>query len=98
MKWNVLIEEMNCLRKKGLVINICEICRQIPCHPRCPNYVPPKASHYCSICGDGIYDGEDYIENQDGEYIHYECVQGIKQLLEWLGYEIKTMEDFDELD
>ena len=75
---------------------MCEICRQIPCHSRCPNYKPPKASHYCSICGEGIYEGEEYIENQDGECIHYECVQGIRQLLEWLGYEIKTMEDFDE--
>ena len=75
---------------------MCEICRQIPCHSRCPNYEPPKASHYCSICGEGIYDGEDYIENQDGEYIHYECVQGIRQLLEWLGNEIKTMEEFYE--
>ena len=65
-------------------------------HSRCPNYEPPKASHYCSVCGDGIYDGEYYIENQDDEYIHYECVQGTRQLLEWLGYEIKTMEDFDE--
>lgn len=45
---------------------MCEICRQIPCHSRCPNYVPLKTTHYCSICGDGIYDGEDYIENQDG--------------------------------
>lgn len=75
---------------------MCEICRQIPCHSRCPNYVPLKTTHYCSICGDGIYDGEDYIENQDGEHIHYECVQGIRQLLEWLGYEVKTMEDFYE--
>lgn len=75
---------------------MCEICRQIPCHSRYPNYVPLKTTHYCSICGDGIYDGEDYIENQDGEYIHYECVQGIRQLLEWLGYEVKTMEDFYE--
>ena len=75
---------------------MCEICRQIPCHSRCPNYVPPKASHYCSICGDGIYDGEEYIENQDGEYIHYECVQGIRWLLNWLEYEVKTMEDFNE--
>ena len=69
-----------------------------PCIPRCPNYEPPKVSHYCSICDEGIYSGEEYIENQDGEYIHYECVQGIRQLLEWFGYEIKTMENFDELD
>ena len=76
---------------------MCEYCLNTFSHdPRCPNYIPPKASHYCSICDEGIYEGEDYIENQDGEYIHYECVQGIRHLLEWLGYEIKTMEDFYE--
>ncbi len=44
------------------------------------------------ICGEGIYDGEEYIENQNGEYRHYECFYGMKDLLEWLGYNIKTME------
>lgn len=63
---------------------------------RCPNYIPPKASYYCSVCGCGIYDGEEYIKNQDGECVHYECVQGIRQLLKWLGYDVKTMEDFDD--
>ena len=53
----------------------------------------PKAKHYCSICGDGIYDGEEYIENDDGEYIHYGCIQGIRRLLDWLGYDVKVMED-----
>lgn len=71
---------------------MCSICRQSPCHPRCPNYVPLKASHYCSFCGDGIYDGEKYIENLDGEYRHYDCFYGMRDLLEWLGYEVKTME------
>lgn len=73
---------------------MCEICRQTPCHPRCPNYIPPKASHYCSICGDGIYDGEDYIENQDGEYAHYDCLtdETCREIVEWLGGEIKIME------
>ncbi len=60
---------------------------------RCPNYIPPKASHYCSICDDGIYGGEEYIENDYGEYRHYDCFYGIRELLEWLGYEVKTMED-----
>ena len=52
-----------------------------------------KNRHYCSSCGSGIYNGEEYIENLDGEYRHYDCFNGIKDLLEWLGSEIKTMEN-----
>ena len=75
---------------------MCEICRSYPCHPRCPNYIPPKASHYCSICNEGIYDGEEYIENDCGEYAHWDCINGTKDLLEWFGYKIKTMEVTNE--
>lgn len=76
---------------------MCRICNGTDeCHPRCPNYEQKKNINYCSICGQGILDGEEYIENIDGEYIHYECIQGIRQLLDWLGYDIKTMEDFNE--
>ena len=65
-------------------------------HPSCPNYEPPKPNHYCDVCGEGIYEGEEYIINDDGEYRHYDCFQGMRDLLEWLGYKIKTMEDTDE--
>lgn len=44
--------------------------------------MPPKATHYCSSCEEGIYDGEEYIENLDGEYRHYECFHDMKELLE----------------
>jgi len=72
----------------------CEYCNQIIGHDyRCPNYVPLKANHYCSICGEGIYDGEEYIENDNGECRHYDCLYGMRELLEWLGYEVKTMDD-----
>lgn len=54
-----------------------------------------KNRHYCSSCGEKITDGEEYIENLDGEYRHYDCFNGIKDLLEWLGSEIKTMENED---
>lgn len=75
---------------------ICEICRRDPCDPRCPNYVPPKAKRYCSVCGEGIYEGEEYIENDSGDMRHYECFHGIRDLLEWLGYDIKCMRnDYD---
>lgn len=70
---------------------ICEICRQNPCHPRCPNYIPQKASYYCSYCGEGIYNGEEYIENENNEYMHFECFDGMRDVISWLGYEVKTM-------
>ena len=72
---------------------MCSICGFNKCHPRCPNYEPPKAYHFCSICGEGILNGEEYIMNEDGEYRHLDCFYGIVDLLEWLGYEIKTMDD-----
>lgn len=75
---------------------MCYICLKNPCPPLCPNYEPKKVRIYCSFCGEGIYEGEDYIENQDGEYRHYDCFLGMKDLSDWLGYEIKTMEDTNE--
>ena len=74
----------------------CEYCRgEIRHKPRCPLYVPEKATHYCAICGEGIYDGEEYIENDVGECRHYDCFTGMRDLLDWLGYEVKTMEDVE---
>ena len=72
----------------------CEYCGQLLGHyPRCPLYKPAKATHYCSSCGEGIRDGEEYIENSDGECIHWECFTSMRDLLEFLGYEIQTMEE-----
>ena len=55
--------------------------------------MPPKASHYCSICDEGIYNGEEYIENDCGEYAHWDCVDYGMDLVKFLGYKIKTMEE-----
>ena len=72
---------------------MCQLCRSYPCNFRCPNYVSPKATNYCSICNEGIYDGEEYIENDRGKYAHWECFDRDRDLVKWLGYEIKTMEE-----
>ena len=71
---------------------ICEFCKKIIGHDSgCPNCIPPKAVHFCYSCGQGIYNGEHYVKNE--EYRHYNCVYGIKDLLEWLAYEVKTMDE-----
>ena len=72
---------------------MCSICGQTPCAARCPNYTPKKAKHYCSICDEGILNGEEYIKNDNSEYAHWECVDYGRDLAKFLGYEIKTMED-----
>lgn len=72
----------------------CEYCMGTGYHDcRCPSYIPPEATHYCSICNDGIYNGEEYIENTNGEYAHYECIDSIRSLLKFLDCDIKTWED-----
>lgn len=77
----------------------CEYCNRIKNHhPQCPLYTPPKVTHYCSICQEGILNGEEYIENDCGEYAHWECVDYGRDLVKWLGYEIKTMEVENEGD
>ena len=71
---------------------MCEICGQtFSCHPRCPNYKPPVPLIFCSYCGEGIYEGEEYIENDDAEQAHWDCVSYGRDLVKFLGYEIKEM-------
>jgi hypothetical protein len=67
----------------------CEYCQKNPHDSRCP-LSPKNTRHYCSFCGEGIYEGEEYIENDDGEYIHYDCPT-TRVLLEFLGYKIQEM-------
>lgn len=64
-------------------------------HSRCPNYVPSKASCYCPICDEGIYNGEEYVVNIDNEYLHFDCLNrmSLNGIIEWFGREVKTMGD-----
>lgn len=72
---------------------MCMECRQTPCHPQCPNYTPLKTNYYCSICEDGIYEDDQYVENMLEENAHLDCLQGLttKELIKWFGFDIKTM-------
>ena len=77
----------------------CELCGHLNGHASaCPYFSPHRTSHYCSICNEGIYEGEEYIVNDDNEYRHLDCFFRLKDLAEWLGYEVKIMEDTYERD
>lgn len=69
---------------------MCNICNKFKCDPRCPNSEQEKPLFYCEVCGQGIYKNEEYIENIDCEHIHFDCIIGMRWLINWLGYEVKT--------
>ena len=74
----------------------CKYCGWLDGHDfRCPNYVPPNNGYYCSVCGDAIQNGEEYIKNDCGEYAHWECVDYARDLVKFLGYDVKEMENED---
>ena len=79
---------------------ICDVCGRIGGHLRgCPEYEDMKkyfSNHYCSICNEGILVGEEYIENDYGDYAHWECVDYARDLVKFLGYDVKEMEDENE--
>ena len=74
---------------------MCEICRQVPCDCRCPNYSSTALHYRCSLCGDSIEIGEEYIESYNGDMAHVECcsLYGITDTLNFLDIDVKTMED-----
>ncbi len=53
---------------------MCEICRQSPCHPQCPNAPDPPTVYTCKSCGEPIVVGDEYYEF-DGDYYHEECFE-----------------------
>lgn len=51
---------------------MCEICRQTPCHPRCPNAKHTVVCE-CNECGADIYEGETMYKLSD-MYFCEDCV------------------------
>lgn len=69
---------------------VCNVCERENGHIQgCPYYEPEMANHYCSICGDGIYEDDEYVENQDGEQVHYECINNLRWFIDWLGLKVE---------
>lgn len=74
---------------------MCEICLHTPCDPKCPNYSPIDTHVHCDICGELIEVGDEYLENINGNAAHLDCFYNIRNLLDWLGEDIKVMEKED---
>ena len=56
------------------MINICEECRQDPCHPLCPNAPPLKIITHCRTCNSSIREGDEYIKSEDyGDFCDDYC-------------------------
>ena len=58
---------------------MCDVCRKMPCDPRCPNAPDPPSVFVCSGCGDLIYDGDDYWEIM-GEQWCEDCIDDCKKV------------------
>lgn len=72
----------------------CPYCLRYEGHDSmCPLYEMPEGKHTCTVCGEDIYPGEEYIVNPENDYVHWECVECKKSLVEFLGYKVEIMED-----
>ena len=80
------------MNKKIFFLLISVLCLCVSCDWLEPEYEEIKPNHYCSICNEGIYDGEEYIENDTSEYAHWECIDGKFSMAEWLKIRIKVMD------
>lgn len=72
---------------------MCSVCRMTPCHPNCPNAPEPLPVCICSECGNGIFQGEKYLDLGDETYCR-ECLDDMdsESLLNLMGYRLATAE------
>lgn len=73
---------------------MCEECRKLIGHdPRCPHYIAlSKTNHKCCYCDEYIDKYEKFAEN-DGEYVHIDCIPNIDWLLDWLNVDVREIDD-----
>lgn len=58
---------------------MCDLCRQHPCHPRCPNADPPPIVTYCVKCHLPIREGADYFD-VEGDPFCEDCMQSYRKI------------------
>jgi len=75
------------------VPTVCNICRQTYCPSGCPNFEPRKSGYICDFCGNDIFVGEVYVDDGVNNTAHLDCINGIRQFINWVGLKVKVMED-----
>ena len=77
----------------------CEVCGGLGIHRNgCPEgYERKRAKKICCDCDEGIYTGDECVENFNGDVMHYHCCCGLttRELIKWLDFEIKEMKECD---
>lgn len=65
---------------------MCSLCRQYPCHPRCPNALEPVPIMKCKKCGEGIFEGDEYYDTGNSGICKY-CIEDmtVNELFEMFG-------------
>ncbi len=78
---------------------MCQECRMIPCHPRCPNAPEPPAVTTCQRCREPIRPGEEYARIGGADYCEA-CIDDMPycELIPLLGGEWKTATEDDVYD
>ncbi|MCI9545366.1 MAG: hypothetical protein HFH60_01555 [Lachnospiraceae bacterium] len=72
---------------------MCEICRQAPCHPRCPNALEPSPLAYCSECGEGMFEGDKHFHGICKECLNEMGPAGVLRLFD---ESLEELEDENE--
>lgn len=73
---------------------MCDICHQVPCHPRCPNAPEPATVYECAFCGEPIVVG-DYYYHHEGQYYHENCFEDNSASIAAKALELKAPEPTD---
>jgi len=74
---------------------MCEFCHSYPHLSGCPNAPEPKAIYTCKYCGEGIIEGDEYVEI-DGDYYHADCLESempFDNLMELFGCCVQTAQE-----
>ena len=68
----------------------CEYCLQIGGNhdKRCPNYSAPESRYKCVVCNEYIQPGEEFLENDNDEKAHWECVDTGYELINFLEHSV----------
>lgn len=70
----------------------CEYCGRDSGHAeRCPLHRDRKSNYICCYCKDSIFNGEEFLRNSEGLYIHRDCIPNIDYVIDWFGYEVNEM-------